>query len=252
VIDLETHDRVAWLYLNRPQALNALNRPLTDALDHALDEVATREDVRVLVVAGRGRAFCAGNDIAEMARLSPSDAEALAIRQAHLMDRFGQLPQVTLAAVEGHALGGGCMLALAQDLRLASDRARFGLPEVTLGFNPAYGIARLLDVVGGGVARELLLTPRVLRAQDALRLGLVNRVVAAATLRETADLWAQEIARAPRAGLAATKRIVARLREGQPGREPEAFAAALATAEAQACLQGFLARPSSRAGRLPR
>jgi enoyl-CoA hydratase/carnithine racemase len=158
------------------------------------------------------------------------------------MDRFARLPQVTLAAVEGYALGGGCMIALAQDLRLASDRARFGLPEVTLGFNPAYGIARLLDVVGGSVARELLLTPRVLRAQDALRLGLVNRVVAAATLHETADMWAQEIARAPREGLAATKRIVASLRAGQAGREPEAFAAALATVDAQARLRAFLAR----------
>ena len=244
MIDLESNDGVAWLYLNRPAALNALNRPLTAALDHALDEVAAREDVRVLIVAGRGRAFCAGNDIAEMATLSPSDAEALATTQAHLMERFARLPQVTLAAVEGHALGGGCMLALAQDLRLASDRARFGLPEVTLGFNPAYGIARLLDVVGGGVARELLLTPRVLRAQDALRLGLVNRVVAAATLHETADMWAREIARAPRAGLAATKRIVANLRAGQAGHEPEAYATALGTVEAQARLQAFLARRS--------
>ena len=244
MIDLESNDGVTWLYLNRPAALNALNRPLTAALDHALDEVAAREDVRVLIVAGRGRAFCAGNDIAEMATLSPSDAEALATTQAHLMERFARLPQVTLAAVEGHALGGGCMLALAQDLRLASDRARFGLPEVTLGFNPAYGIARLLDVVGGGVARELLLTPRVLRAQDALRLGLVNRVVAAATLHETADMWAREIARAPRAGLAATKRIVASLRAGQAGREPEAYATALGTVEAQARLQAFLARRS--------
>jgi enoyl-CoA hydratase len=242
VIDIETSDGVAWLYLNRPAALNALNRPLTVALDGALDEIAAREDVRVLIVAGRGRAFCAGNDIVELATLSASDAEALATTQAHLMDRFARLPQVTLAAVEGYALGGGCMIALAQDLRLASDRARFGLPEVTLGFNPAYGIARLLDVVGGSVARELLLTPRVLRAQDALRLGLVNRVVAAATLHETADMWAQEIARAPREGLAATKRIVASLRAGQAGREPEAFAAALATVDAQARLRAFLAR----------
>lgn len=242
MIDLEAHDGVAWLYLNRPQALNALNRPLTVALDKALDEVASREDVRVLVVAGRGRAFCAGNDIGEMATLSRDEAEALATDQARVMDRFGRLPQVTLAAVEGHALGGGCMLALAQDLRLASDRARFGLPEVTLGFNPAYGIARLVDVVGGGVARELLLTARILRAQDALRLGLVNRVVAASTLQETAATWAMDIARSPREGLVATKRIVASLRAGHAGREPEAYATALSTVETQARLQAFLAR----------
>ena len=164
-----------------------------------------------------------------MATLSSDEAEALATSQAALMERFGRLPQVTIAAVDGYALGGGCMLAVAQDLRIASDRARFGLPEVTLGFNPAYGIARLLDIVGGGVARDLLLTGRTMRAQEALRLGLVNRVVAAPTLSETAATWAQEIARSPRGGLAATKQIVADLRAGHPGREPEAYAATLRT-----------------------
>jgi len=248
VIGLEARDGVAWLHLERPQALNALNRSLTAALDQALDEIAAREDVRVLIVAGRGRAFCAGNDIAEMALLSVDEATALAASQAALMERFEHLAQVTIAAVDGYALGGGCMLAVAQDLRIASDRARLGLPEVTLGFNPAYGIARLLDVVGGAVARDLLLTGRVVRAQEALRLALVNRVVAAPTLAETAAAWAREIAQAPRAGLAATKRIVADLRAGRPGREPEAYAAALGTADARARLQAFLSRRGGAAG----
>jgi enoyl-CoA hydratase len=246
VIDLEARDGVAWLYLNRPQALNALNRPLTAALGGALDEMAAREDVRVLILAGRGRAFCAGNDLAEMAALSAEEAVALARSQAALMERFGRLPQVTIAAVEGYALGGGCMLALAQDLRIASDRARFGLPEVTLGFNPAYGIARLLEVAGGGAARDLLLTGRTVRAQEALRLGLVNRVVAAPTLAETAATWAREIAGHPREGLAAAKRIVADLRAGHPGGEPERYAATLRTGEAQARLQAFRARHAPR------
>jgi enoyl-CoA hydratase/carnithine racemase len=248
VIDVEARDGVAWLHLDRPDALNALNRPLTAALARALDEIAARGDVRVLIVAGRGRAFCAGNDIAEMATLAGDEAVALATSQAALMARFGRLPQVTIAAVDGYALGGGCMLAVAQDLRIASDRARFGLPEVTLGFNPAYGIARLLDVVGGGVARDLLLTGRTVRAQEALRLGLVNRVVAAPTLSEMATTWAQEIAHSPREGLAATKQIVADLRAGHPGHEPEAYAATLRTVEAQARLQAFL----QRRGRGPR
>src|SRR5207244_8321690 len=140
----------------------------------------------------------------EMTTFTGEDAETLAARHAALMERFAALPQVTLAAIDGHALGGGLMLAVAQDLRIASDRARFGLPEVTLGFNPAYGIARLLDIVGGGHGRDLLLTGRTVHATEALRLGLVNRVVAAATLESSAATWAAEIARSPRAGLSAT------------------------------------------------
>ena len=185
MIQLEVREAVAWLRLNRPDALNALNHELTGAIEQALEDIAARNDVTVLVVSGRGRAFCAGNDIAEMADITPARAEALASRQAALMERFSRLPQVTLAAVDGYALGGGLMLAVAQDLRIASDRARFGLPEVTLGFNPAYGIARLLDIVGGGHGRDLLLTGRTVHASEALRLGLVNRVVAAATTRFT-------------------------------------------------------------------
>jgi enoyl-CoA hydratase/carnithine racemase len=234
---------VARLTLCRPDALNALNRALTEALEDTVERVAARDDVRVLVVSGRGRAFCAGNDIAEMATLVPEEAEALALRQAKLMDRFGRLPQVTIAAVDGHALGGGFMLAIAQDLRIASEHARFALPEVTLGFNPAYGIARALDVLGGSVARDLLLTGRTVRGADALRLGIVNRVVAPPTLDASALAWAEEIAKAPRAGLAATKTIVADIRGGLKSREPEAYGAALRTSpEAQARIQAFVTR----------
>src|SRR5207244_3042397 len=131
-------------------------------------------DVRVLIVAGRGRGFCAGNDLNEMAGLAPPEAEALANRQALLMDAFARLPQVTIAAVHGFALGGGCMLAAAQDLRVAAEDARFGLPEVSLGFAPAYGIARLRDLLGGAHARDLMLTARIIEAPEAHRLGLVT------------------------------------------------------------------------------
>jgi enoyl-CoA hydratase/carnithine racemase len=243
VIDLDVQGAVAWLRLNRPEALNALNRELTGAIEHALDDVAAREDVTVLVVSGRGRAFCAGNDIAEMGSITPDEAEALALRQAALMDRFSRLPQVTLAAIDGYALGGGLMLAVAQDLRIASDRSRLGLPEVTLGFNPAYGIARFLDVVGGGPGRDLLLTGRTIHASEALRLGLVNRVVAAPTLESSAAAWAAEIARSPRAGLSATKNIIHALRTGEPGEEPRAYGATLRTSpEARARIAEFVAR----------
>jgi enoyl-CoA hydratase len=232
------------LALNRPQALNALNRQLTAALEAALERVATMDDVRVVLVCGQGRAFCAGNDIKEMQMLTSGDeAQALATRHAALMDRFARLPQVTLAVIDGHALGGGLMLAVAQDLRIASDRARLGLPEVTLGFNPGYGIARLLDVAGGGHGRDLLLSGRVVHASEALRMGLVNRVVAPPTLEASALKWAGELAASPREGLAATKAIVASLRAGAPGGEPEAYGAALRTsAAARARIRAFAER----------
>jgi enoyl-CoA hydratase/carnithine racemase len=232
IVELDPQNGVAWLRLNRPEALNALNRLLTAALEETLERVAAMDDVRVLVVSGRGRAFCAGNDIKEMQTVTPDDAEALARRHAAIMQRFSTLPQVTIAAVDGYALGGGLMLAIAQDLRVASDRARFGLPEVTLGFPPAYGIARLLDVVAGGHARDLLLTGRTIHATEALRIGLVNRVVAPPTLEASVAALAADIARAPRGGLSATKEIVAAIRSGGPGREAEGYAAALRTSPA--------------------
>jgi enoyl-CoA hydratase/carnithine racemase len=234
---------VARLTLNRPDALNALNRSMADGFEAALGHVAAMAEVRVLLVEGRGRAFCAGNDIAEMEHLTSTDAEVVSRRWAVIMDRFSTLPQVTLAVIDGHALGGGLMLAVAQDLRIASDRARFGLPEVTLGFNPGYGIARLLDVAGGNHGRDLLLTGRSIHATEALRMGLVNRVVAPPTLVETARTWATEIARSPQEGLAATKDIVAGIRAGRLGREPEAYGAALRTgAAARERIRAFVDR----------
>ena len=236
-------DGVLRLTLNRPQALNALNRELTDALEQALERVAAMDDVRVLLVCGQGRAFCAGNDINEMETVTGEAAQALATRHAVLVDRFAKLPQVTLAVIDGYALGGGLMLAVAQDLRIASDRARLGLPEVTLGINPAYGIARFLDIAGGAHGRDLLLSGRTIHAAEALRMGLVNRVVAPATLDATALKWATEIAASPREGLAATKEIVAAIRTGQPGTEPEAYGAALRTsAAARERIRAFAAR----------
>jgi enoyl-CoA hydratase len=242
----EIGDGVAGLTLNRPDALNALNRTMADGFEAAFERVASMADVRVLLVEARGRAFCAGNDIAEMEHLTSTDAETISRRWAAIMDRFSALPQVTMAVVDGHALGGGLMLAVAQDLRIASDRARFGLPEVTLGFNPGYGIARFLDVAGGNHGRDLLLTGRTIHATEALRMGLVSRVVAPPTLAETARTWAGEIARSPRDGLAATKEIVAGIRAGRLGREPEAYGAALRTgAAARERIRAFVTRKRS-------
>jgi enoyl-CoA hydratase len=238
---------VARLTLERPEALNALNRNIAQVLEHSLGRLARSKDVTVVIVSGRGRAFCAGNDIAEMPALKPAEAKALSSRWQRIMDGFARLPQVTIAAVHGYALGGGCMLAVAQDLRIAEASAKFGLPEVTLGFNPSYGIARLLDVVGGGPGRDLLLTGRHVDAAEALRMGLVTRVVPDGTIGAAADELAAGIARHPRGGLAASKAIVADIRAGKSGNAAQAYAAALRRDKgAQERIAGFVARRQSK------
>lgn len=234
---------VARLTLERPEALNALNRDVATVLEHALTRLERSKDTVVVIVSGRGRAFCAGNDIAEMPALSPAEARALSRRWQKIMDKFARLPQVTIAAVRGYALGGGCMLAAAQDLRIAEAGARFGLPEVTLGFNPSYGIARLLDIMGGGPARDLLLTGRTVDAAEALRMGLVTRVVPDGALDSAADELAGGIARHPRGGLAATKAIVADIRAGKSGGAAQAYAASLRRdKDARARIADFVAK----------
>lgn len=236
---------VARLTLERPEARNALSRDMADALEVALARLAGADEVRAVVVAGRGRSFCAGADISEMPTLSPDEAETLAQRWQRIMDGFAALPQVTIAAVQGHALGGGLMLAIAQDLRVAEASARFGLPEVSLGFNPGYGIARLLDVAGGAHGRDLMLTARIVDAAEAFRMGLVTRVVPDGTLDASADEMARDVARSPRGGLAASKAITADLRAGRPGTEPRAYGALRAAPDAQARIAAFLNRRRS-------
>jgi enoyl-CoA hydratase/carnithine racemase len=234
---------VARLVLERPEALNALNQAMAAALEDALDRLDQSAGVTAVVVSGRGRAFCAGNDIAEMAALSPAQAETLSERWARLMNRFARLAQMTIAAIHGHALGGGLMLAIAQDARIAEASARLGLPEVTLGFNPSYGIARLLDIAGGAHARDLLLTGRAIGADEAHRMGLVSRVVADGTLETAAMELARAVAQHPPGGLAAAKAVVADIRAGRPGAEAQAYAAALrADPAARARIAAFVAR----------
>ncbi len=221
---------------------------MAHALEDALERLAATDEARVVVVAGRGRSFCAGADISEMPMLSPAEAEALATRWQRIMDGFAALPQVTIAAVQGHALGGGLMLAIAQDLRVAEASARFGLPEVTLGFNPGYGIARLLDIAGGAHARDLMLTARIVDAAEAQRLGLVTRVVPDGTLEAADDDPGPRGRALPGGGLAATKAITAALAPADRAPSPTPTAALRAAPEAQARIAAFLARSGGRTG----
>jgi enoyl-CoA hydratase len=185
---------IAEITLNRPAARNAINLEMVRALHASLEEFAGREDVRVLILRGAGeKAFAAGADIADL--YARTSREALLSINARLFQAVDDFPLPTIAAIRGYALGGGLELALACDMRVAAEDAKLGLPEVTLGVFPAAGGTRRLPrLVGDGLARELVFTGRIIGAEEALRIGLVNRVVPAARLHEESRALAAEIA----------------------------------------------------------
>jgi enoyl-CoA hydratase len=187
LLSFQVADRIATITVDRPDKLNALNDALMRELGLAIDEARERSDVGGVLLTGAGRAFVAGADIAELAGQSAAEGKARAERGQRVFRKFEQSPKPTLAAVNGFALGGGCELAMACHVRLASESARFGQPEVKLGIVPGYGATqRLPRLVGKGRALELLLTGEMIDAAEAHRIGLVNRVVPAAELLDAA------------------------------------------------------------------
>jgi enoyl-CoA hydratase len=183
LLTFDVADRIATITVNRPDKLNALNDALMDELRRVIAEARRRADVGAVLLTGAGRAFVAGADIAELADQSAVEGKARAERGQRVFRRFETSPKPTLAAVNGFALGGGCELAMACHMRIASDSAKFGQPEVKLGIVPGYGGSqRLPRLVGKGRALQLLLTGEMIDAAEAYRIGLVNRVVPAAEL----------------------------------------------------------------------
>jgi enoyl-CoA hydratase len=184
VLLFHVEDHLATITINRPDRLNALNAAVIEELDQAIAAVERDETIGGLIVTGAGsKAFVAGADIAELVNQTPFEAKRRALRGQAVFRRLEALQKPVVAAVNGFCLGGGCELALACHLRLASDTARFGQPEVKLGIGPGYGgTVRLPRLVGRGRALELLLTGEMIGAEEAWRIGLVNRVVPAAHL----------------------------------------------------------------------
>jgi enoyl-CoA hydratase len=182
-LTVEIAERIATLTVNRPDKLNALNAATIGELGAAIDDLRARPDVAGIILTGAGRAFVAGADITELASQTPDAARARALRGQSAFRRFETSPKPVIAAVNGFALGGGCELALACHVRIASEMAKFGQPEVKLGLIPGYGgTQRLPRLVGRGRALQMLLTGEIIDAAEALRIGLVSRVVAAAEL----------------------------------------------------------------------
>lgn len=193
---LDNSDGIAVLTLNRPKVLNALNAALLGELDAALDSLEADRSVRAIILTGAGeKAFAAGADIQELAAISAVEGQALAERGQQIFSKLETLGKPVIAAINGFALGGGCELALAASIRIASDTARLGQPEVKLGLIPGYGGSqRLPRLVGKGAAFKLLLTGELIPAAEALRIGLVEEVVPAADLLPRAKSLASSIA----------------------------------------------------------
>src|SRR4051794_32661474 len=207
-VDAESH--IATLTLNRPEALNAISRQLAEELLATCDALAHRDDVWVLIVTGAGeRAFCVGADLKERRMLSPDERAAHTEAIEAAAEALATLPMPTIAAVRGFALAGGAELAIACDLRVAGDDATFGFPEVKIGIFPgAGGALRLPRIVGDGAARDLLFTGRRLTAEEALRLGLVDRVGSAESILGDAAELARSIAANAPLAVRAVKRAL--------------------------------------------
>ncbi len=193
---VEYEDAIAIVSINRPQALNALNTDTLLELDHLFDVLNAEKKIKAVVITGVGdKAFVSGADISEMLSKNPMEARDFSFLGHKVMWKVENLAQPVIAAVNGFALGGGCELALACDIRLASENARFGQPEIGLGITAGFGgIQRLARLVGKGKASELLFTAKTITAHEAMSIGLVNQVIPQAQLMETAKEMARTIA----------------------------------------------------------
>jgi enoyl-CoA hydratase len=244
-VDIERRDSVAVLTLNRPEALNALSPEMLDLLEERLDEIADDPRLRAVVLTGAGdKAFCAGADIAHMREADALDARAYAQRGHRVADRIEGLATPVVAAVNGYALGGGCEIALACDVRLAARTARFGQPEVTLGIIPGWGgTQRLARATSIGFAKEVILTGRYVTADEALRTGLVTHVHPPEELLDRAVELAETIASRPAWAVAAAKGLCNLALGGDDpapfAREVDAFALAFTTPDQREGMAAF-------------
>lgn len=194
-LQVEVADSMAIVTINRPKVLNALNAATLHEFDRVCDHLAQNASIKAVIITGSGeKAFVAGADISEMLQKSAADGRNWGKLGQTIFKKIEHLPQAVIAAVNGYALGGGCELAMACDIRIASNKAKFGQPEVSLGIIPGFGgTQRLPRLIGKGRANELLFTGEIIDAEEAYRIGLVNKVVAPEKLVETAKMLARKI-----------------------------------------------------------
>lgn len=195
-VTLEKEGSIAVVTINRPKALNALNSETLKDIETVIDELANDDAIFAVIVTGSGeKAFVAGADITEMKNLNVMEGRKFGILGNRVFRKLENLEKPVIAAVNGFALGGGCELSMACDIRIASSKARFGQPEVGLGITPGFGgTQRLARIVGTGMAKEMIYTGKIINAEEALRIGLVNKIVEPDKLMDEARAIANTIA----------------------------------------------------------
>ncbi|MBO5564967.1 MAG: enoyl-CoA hydratase/isomerase family protein [Lachnospiraceae bacterium] len=205
----EAKDAIGIITINRPEALNALNADVLTALNEVLDQI-DQNTIRAIIVTGSGdKSFVAGADIAQMSKLTAAEGEAFGKKGNDVFLKLESFPIPTIAAVNGFALGGGCELSMACDMRICSDNAVFGQPEVGLGITPGFGgTQRLARIAGVGMAKQMVLSARNIKAEEALRIGLVNAVYPQAELMDEAMKLAGAIAKNAPIAVRASKRAI--------------------------------------------
>lgn len=242
---IEKKDAVGIIKINRPESLNALNIETLGEIRDAITSLNNDEDVKVIIFTGEGKAFIAGADIKQMKDMNEDEASEFSALGQKIFDIIENLDKPVIAAVNGFALGGGCELAMACDIRLASNTAKFGQPEVNLGIIPGFGgTQRLSRLAGKGIAKELIFTADMIDAPTAMRIGLVNKVFPSEELMKEALLMAHKIALKGPAAILIAKSVINRglevdLTKGL-GIERDGFVQCVASGEAREGMEAFV------------
>ena len=245
-VRLEKKEHIAVAVIDRPKALNALNSEVLDDLNALVDTVLADADIRALVLTGAGdKAFVAGADIGEMSALTKEEGEAFGRKGNDVFRRIETLPIPVIAAVNGYALGGGCELSMACDIRICAETAVFGQPETGLGITPGFGgTQRLVRLVGAGMAKQLIYSAKNIKADEALRIGLVNAVYPSEELLPQAEKLAETIARNAPIAVRACKKAINEGAELPMDRaivlEEQLFGSCFGTADQREGMQAFL------------
>ena len=244
-VTLEQNGAVGVITMNRPEALNALNDQVLRDLDAILDEVENNDDILVAVITGAGRSFVAGADIGQMSTLTAAEGKKFGVLGNQVFLKLENLSKPTIAAVNGFALGGGCELCMACDIRVASEKAKFGQPEVGLGITPGFGgTQRLPRIVGAANAMELILTAKNINAAQAKEIGLVSHVYAPEELMDKALELANAIAANAQVAVRQSKAAIRRGLQTDMATgvayESEAFGLCFATEDQKDAMKAFL------------